>query len=119
MASQVPLFHTPSCCQVLLMFWGQMEAAFSRIPSWPSLPWTPRACSGTPGWTPFLHSALLGDMVAQGMCPLTSDPAPSSWQSLLSHLPNFRHLWPLKDLTLTTNQVRGWTHELPQGRPEL
>lgn len=32
----------------------------------------------------------------------------------MSHLFRFRHLWPLKDLTLTTNQVRRWVHYLPQ-----
>lgn len=54
----------------------------------------------------------------QGICPLTSDPAPWSWQSFPPSF-NFRHLWPLKDLTLTTNQVRMWAHYLPRrGRSE-
>ena len=38
---------------------------------------------------------------------------------LLSPISYFRHLWPLKDLTLTTNQVRGWAGYLPRrGGPE-
>lgn len=32
----------------------------------------------------------------------------------MSHLFRFRHLWPLKDLTLTTNQVRRWVRYLLQ-----
>lgn len=64
-------------------------------------------------WTHFLHSDLLG-----GTLPSDLRPCPS-WQSLSSHFKNFRHLWPLKDLTLTTNQVRGGPFTHPrEGKPE-
>lgn len=53
--------------------------------------------------SPHLHSALLGHRDSSDS---ELNSAPSDWQSLLSHFSNFRHLWPLKDLKLTSNQVR-------------
>lgn len=107
------LQHHPSLCS--LCFGAAWRAALSGNPSWPPIAWAPHKSSQMPLCIP-------------SPFPVLSPPGghgdagnlPSDSEGKASHLPSyFRHLWPLKDLTLTTNQVRGWAGYLPRrGRPE-
>lgn len=104
------------CVQVLIMFRGFMKSCLPRNPSWP-----PHKHFWMSLWMlcPFPVLSPPGGHGGAGNLPSDLRSLPWSWQSLSSLFFNFRHLWPLKDLTLTTNQVSKRAHHLPRrGRPE-